>query len=714
MLKLRVERLTDDNVSGSTALVDPLSLSGAGITEGTAVELSTQRGRRLLARVAPGLPGSGRGWVRLGRFQLQMLKLGLDEEIELRPVEAEPAQRLVIEPLAPIAGTLTELEREIGRQLAERRQLACAGMFLAVNLDDAGRAALMRAVTVEPKLAHVCGTTKVVLRPGAARTGVAANTVTFDDVGGLHSEIDQIRELVECPLRYPRVYEKLGIDPPRGILLYGPPGVGKTHLSRAIANELGVHFVYINGPEIVSSVHGGTEANMRRVFDEAMEHSPSIVLIDELDAIAPQRENGGSQADVRVGTQLLSLLDGLVSLEDIIVIGTTNRVNAVDSALRRPGRFDREIYVGPPSADARLEILNIHTRRMPLTDDAAESLPELARLSHGFVGADLMELVRRAGLNALRRVAGPGFNALPGASDEVQVRVGKDDLLAAFQQTAPSALRETLTHVPDVGWGDIGGLQDIVDRLREAVEMPLKHPDAFARLKVRPASGVLLYGPPGTGKTMLAKAVAKECGANFIPVIGPEIFSKWLGQSEEAVRHIFRMARQVAPAVIFFDQIDAIAPRRQAEAATPTSERVVNQLLAEMDGMQPSAQIVVLAATNRRDLLDPALLRHGRLGLELRVEPPSQAGREQILELHLKGVPRDVTTDWQTIVPWLAEQTEGFSGADLAALCEQAKLRALRRQHFSLDAVLAGSDLLAVLDDLSETRAAASVAATTH
>jgi transitional endoplasmic reticulum ATPase len=334
---------------------------------------------------------------------------------------------------------------------------------------------------------------------------------------------------------------------------------------------------------------------------------------------------------------------------------------------------------------------------MPLTADAVDALPDMSRLSHGFVGADLMDLVRRAGLNALRRLVGPGFAALPDSSD-VQVRVDRDDLIAGLQQTAPSAMRETLTQAPEVGWADVGGLGTIVEQLRDVVEMPLKHPEAFARLQVRPSKGVLLYGPPGTGKTLLAKAVAKECGANFIPVNGPEIFSKWLGQSEEAVRHIFRMARQVAPAVVFFDQIDAIAPRRQVEAATPTSERVVNQLLAEMDGIQPSSQVVVLAATNRRDMLDPALLRHGRLGNELRVDLPHRAGREDILRLHLRDVPRDQSTDWASVMSWLAEQSEGFSGADLAALCEQAKLRALRRQEYCADALLAGSDLAAVFE----------------
>jgi len=705
VLTLRVERLGSAESGRNVAYVDPAILAREHIEPGTVVELGTKRGRRLLARVQPRPQDDGRGCLRLDRYQVQFLKPDLREEIVVTPVEVADAKRLVLEPLAPVGGNLTSLERDLGRRFAEEGQLACSGMLVSVKLPDFARSVLMRVISVDPEFGQVVEGTRVVLRTNALRPGISANLITFDDIGGLHGEIDLIRELVECPLRFPEVYESIGIDPPRGILMYGPPGVGKTHLTRAIANEVGAHFLYINGPEIVSSVHGGTEANLRKVFEEAMEHSPSVVLIDELDAIAPQREDIGSQADLRMGTQLLSLLDGLISMEDVVVIGTTNRVNSVDVALRRPGRFDREIYIGPPDADARLSILHIHTRRVPLSEDAIEFLPELAQLTHGYVGADLMELVRRAGLNALRRTAGPGFVGLSEASNEdLRIVVGKDDLLAAAQQTHPSAMRETLTDVPDVGWADVGGLEHVIQSLREAVEMPLIYPDAFARLHVKPSAGVLLYGPPGTGKTMLAKAVARECGANFIPVNGPEIFSKWLGQSEEAIRHVFRMARQVAPTVVFFDQIDAIAPRRQGEATNATTERVVNQLLAEMDGIQPTNQIVVLAATNRRDLLDPALLRHGRLGLQLYVGLPTREGREQVLRILLDSIPKDPKTDWPSMFAWIAEQSEAFSGADLAALTDQAKIIALRQQEYRGDAVLSGSHLSAALDAVMTTR----------
>ncbi|HEX9661562.1 MAG TPA: AAA family ATPase [Candidatus Binatia bacterium] len=472
-----------------------------------------------------------------------------------------------------------------------------------------------------------------------------------------------------------------------------------------MANEIGAHFLYVNGPELVSSVHGGTEANLRRVFEEAMEHSPSIVMMDELDAIAPRRGESGSQADVRMGTQLLSLLDGLISMEDVVVIGTTNRLDSVAPALRRPGRFDREIFIAPPDAEGRSEILNIHTRRVPMDEDAIAFLPEVARRTHGYVGADLMELVRQAGLNALRRSAGRGFTALQSQGSLEHIVVSKDDFVSALEKTSPSALRETLWVTPDVSSEDVGGLKSVIEQLREAVEALLLYPDAFARLGLRRSTGILLYGPPGTGKTMLARALANECGANFIPVNGPEIFSMWLGESEQTIRNVFQMARQVQPTVILFDQIDAIAAKRRGEAANATTERVVNQLLAEMDGLRPSSQVIVVAATNRRDLLDPALLRPGRLGLEIYVGLPDPAERREILEvllskLALAGEKAELEREIQCIT----ETTDGFSGADLSAICERAKFIALRAGNYRKDISLSMAHLRAALAQVLQER----------
>jgi transitional endoplasmic reticulum ATPase len=407
-----------------------------------------------------------------------------------------------------------------------------------------------------------------------------------------------------------------------------------------------------------------------------------------------------------MGTQLLSLLDGLISMEDVVVIGTTNRVDSVDPALRRPGRFDREIFIAPPNAEGRAEILNIHTRRVPMDEDAIAFLPEVARRTHGYVGADLMELVRQAGLTALRRAAGRGFIALKNQGRLDDIVVSKDDFVSALEKTAPSALRETLWVTPDVSWADIGGLKSVIEQLREAVEAPLIYPDAFARLGLRRSTGILLYGPPGTGKTMLAKALAHECGANFIPVNGPEIFSMWLGESEQTIRNVFQMARQVQPTVILFDQIDAIAARRRGEAANATTERVVNQLLAEMDGLRPSSQVIVVAATNRRDLLDPALLRPGRLGLEIYVGLPDHAERHEIVKALLSKLALAEENDrLEQEVQSIAEATEGFSGAELSAICERAKFIALRAGNYRKDITLSVSHLRAALAEVLQERA---------
>ncbi len=498
--------------------------------------------------------------------------------------------------------------------------------------------------------------------------------VTYEDIGGMKHIIEKVRELVELPLRHPELFRRLGIEPPKGILLYGPPGVGKTLLAKAVANETEAYFTSINGPEIMSKFYGESEQRLREIFEDAKKHAPAIIFIDEIDAIAPKRDEVIGEVERRVVAQLLTLMDGLESRGNIIVIAATNRPNAVDPALRRPGRFDREIEIPLPDKQGRLEILQIHTRNMPLAKDV--NLVRLAEMTHGYTGADLAALVREAAMNALRRYL-PKIDLNqeripPEILDEMVVTF--DDFTKAFKEIVPSGLREIYVEVPEVRWTDIGGLEDVKEELREIVEYPLKYRDAYEALGIEVPKGVLLFGPPGTGKTLLAKAVATESGANFIAVRGPEVLSKWVGESEKAIREIFRKARQAAPTVVFFDEIDAVAPARGMGIDTGVTERIVNQLLAEMDGIEKLENVVIIAATNRPDILDPALLRPGRFDRLIYVPPPDKQARLEILKVHT----RKVALDEDVSLEELAERTEGYTGADLAALVREATLRALR------------------------------------
>jgi transitional endoplasmic reticulum ATPase len=498
--------------------------------------------------------------------------------------------------------------------------------------------------------------------------------ITYEDIGGLHEELQRIREMIELPLKHPELFRHLGIEPPKGVILYGPPGTGKTLIAKAIANETGAHFISINGPEIMSKFYGESEARLREVFQEAEQNAPSIVFIDELDAIAPKRGEVTGEVERRVVSQLLTLMDGLKSRGQVVVIGATNRIEAIDPALRRPGRFDREIRIGVPDRNGRREILLIHTRRMPLAEDV--DLDELADITHGFVGADIAALVREAAMNALRRYL-PEIDlekeVIPAEVLE-KIKVSREDFANALKTIQPSALREVVLEVPNVKWTDIGGLEAVKQELMEAVEWPLKYPEVFKRLGIRPPRGILLYGPPGTGKTLLAKAVATESQANFISVKGPEVLSKWVGESEKAVREIFRKARETAPCIIFFDELDSIAPRRGFHTDAGVTDRIVNQLLTEMDGIQSLKGVVILGATNRPDILDPALLRPGRFDRVLYVPPPDKAARLAIFKIHTREMPLDEDVDLDI----LASVTEGYTGADIEAVVREAAMLAAR------------------------------------
>jgi len=513
--------------------------------------------------------------------------------------------------------------------------------------------------------------------------------VTYEDIGGMKHIIQRVRELIELPLKHPELFRRLGIEPPKGVLLYGPPGVGKTLLAKAVATETDAYFIAINGPEIMSKFYGESEQRLREIFEEAKKHAPAIIFIDEIDAIAPKRDEVVGEVERRVVAQLLALMDGLEARGDVIVIAATNRPNALDPALRRPGRFDREIEIPLPDKQGRLEILQIHTRNMPLAKDV--DLAKLAEITHGYSGADLAALAREAAMQALRRYL-PEIDL---SSDKIptdileRMEVSMEDFLAAYREIVPSGMREIYVEVPEVRWDDIGGLREAKQELREAVEWPMKYPHAFRRLGIRPPKGILLFGPPGTGKTLLAKAAATESGANFIAVRGPEILSKWVGESEKAVREIFRKARQYSPAIIFIDEIDAIAPQRGLVGDTRVTERIVNQFLTELDGIERLDRVFVIAATNRPDMLDPALLRPGRLDKLIYVPPPDKEARLEILRIHTRYMPLGDDVDLVDI----AERTEGYSGADLEALVREAALIALREdinasivrmEHFEL------------------------------
>ncbi len=520
--------------------------------------------------------------------------------------------------------------------------------------------------------------TEITLSPKAVEISEESiPSITYEDIGGLTNEVKKVREMVELPLKRPEIFMRLGIEPPKGVLLYGPPGTGKTLLAKAVANESESHFILLNGPEIISKFYGESEKKIREIFDEAEKNAPSIIFIDEIDAIAPKREDVGGEVERRVVSQLLTMMDGLQARGKVVVIGATNRINALDPALRRPGRFDREVEISVPDKAGRLQILKIHTRGMPLTKNV--KLEEIARKTHGFVGADINSLAKEAAMIVLRNNLDK-FNLEEDKEipQEVldQLRVSKKDFDEALKIVRPSAMREVLVETPNTKWADIGGVENVKRDLKEAVEWPLKFPNSFTRMGITPPKGVLLYGPPGTGKTLLAKAVANESEANFIQIKGPSLLSMWVGKSEEGVRKIFERARQVSPCVVFFDEIDSLAGKRGGNygGGSKVTENVLNQLLAEMDGIEDLTNVIVIGATNRPDILDPALMRPGRFDRIVYVSVPDKEGRLQILKIHTKNMPLDKSVDIEKI----AEATEGFTGADIESLSREAAMLALR------------------------------------
>ncbi|MFW9876190.1 MAG: CDC48 family AAA ATPase, partial [Candidatus Thorarchaeota archaeon] len=506
--------------------------------------------------------------------------------------------------------------------------------------------------------------------------------VTYDDVGGLTDEIQRIREMVELSLKHPELFHRLNIDPPKGVLFYGPSGTGKTLMAKAVSQESNANFITINGPEIMSKFYGASEGRLRDIFREAEENAPSIIFIDEIDSIAPKRVDTSGEVERRVVSQLLSLMDGLRGRGEIICVGATNRVNAIDEALRRPGRFDREIEFGVPNVKGRKEIFQIHTRGMPMEEDV--DLDNYAEITHGFVGADIMAICREAAMFSLRRVL-PKINLDEPIPSEIiqELKIKDEDFIKASNLIDPSAMREVMVEIPDIAWADIGGLEEIKQELREAVEWPLKYPKLFEKAGIRPLNGILLFGPPGCGKTLLAKAIANESQSNFIAIKGPEIYSKWVGESERAIREIFRKARQAAPSIIYFDEIDAISSGRGDYEGTHTFASIVNQILVEMDGVENRKGIVIIASTNRPDIVDSAFLRPGRFDRLIFVEAPDYDARMKILEVHTKNMPLAEDVSLKTIT----QNTEGYSGADLENVCREAGMQAIREKMDELEYV---------------------------
>ncbi|MEM0021886.1 MAG: CDC48 family AAA ATPase [Fervidicoccaceae archaeon] len=678
-LVLRVAEAKQKDVGRGKVRIDLGLLKSIGVEPGDIVEIE---GKRKTAAVAwPNYTeDQGMDIIRMDGLVRKNAGVGIGDKVIVRKANPKPAQSVKLAPSSFNIQIEESFVSYVKRRLVDYPLVEEDTILIPVL----GQAIPFTVVQTKPLgVVIVTAETDVKVLDKPIEPGRMPR-VTYEDIGGLKNVIQRVRELIELPLKYPEVFKRLGIDPPKGVLLYGPPGTGKTLLAKAVANETQSYFISINGPEIMSKFYGESEQRLREIFEEAKKHAPTIIFIDEIDAIAPKRDEVVGEVERRVVAQLLALMDGLEARGDVVVIAATNRPNAVDPALRRPGRFDREIEIPLPDRQGRLEILQIHTRNMPLeSSDPREKvdLEKLADITHGYTGADLAALAREAAMHALRRYMPQIDFSSEKIPEEVlnSMVVKMSDFMEAFKEIVPSGFREIYVEVPNVRWSDIGGLEEAKQQLREAVEWPLKYPESFRRLGIRPPKGILLFGPPGTGKTMLAKAAATESEANFIAVRGPEILSKWVGESEKAIREIFRRARQYSPVIVFFDELDALTPIRGVSSDAYVTERVVSQLLTELDGIESLDNVIVLAATNRPDIVDPALIRPGRIEKLIYIPPPNKDERIEIFRIHTKNMPLAKDVD----LVKLAEITEGYTGADIEALVREAGLRALREDIYT-------------------------------
>ncbi len=673
-LILKVKEALPKDVGRAVARIDPEDMKDLGLEVGDIIEINGKR--KTPAKIMPCYAEDrGKKIIQMDGISRENVQIGLDEKVKINKVDSRPANKITLTPL-----TTSSLLQGNG----DAKYLGSLIDGLPVISGDRVRATFFGSRSCDFKVVNtipdgvVLINAATLIKMETKGQGEAKQTkVSYEDIGGLGTQIQRIREMIELPLRYPQVFERLGIGAPKGVFLYGPPGTGKTLIARAVANETDAYFTHISGPEIMGKFYGESEARLRSVFEDAQAHAPAIIFIDEIDSIAPKREEMGGEKQVerRVVAQLLSLLDGLESRGHVIVIGATNIPNTIDPALRRPGRFDREISIPIPDKNGRLEILEIHTRGMPLAEDVSRE--KLAEITHGFVGADLEALAREAAMSALRKI-------LPKIDFEMQdipyetlmkLEVTMDNFRDAMKEVEPSAIREVFVEVPNVQWSDVGGLEDIKEELKEAVEWPLKYSDVFKKANTNPPKGILLYGVPGTGKTLLAKAIATESGVNFISVKGPSLISKYVGESEKAIREVFKIAKQASPTILFFDEIDSVVPRRGTSSTDAhVTERVISQFLTEMDGIEELKGVVVLAATNRIDMVDPAILRSGRFDILFELPKPDEKTREEIFKIHTKNKPLAKEINLKEF----AKDTEGKVGADIESICRKAAMLAIR------------------------------------
>ena len=667
---VKVAEAKPRDVGRGIGRIDPTISEKMGLVSGDVILIEGKK--RTACLFWPGYPEDyGKGIIRIDGTIRRNAGVGIDDKVKIKKAVAKRAEQIT---LAPTEELKIMGGEEYLSQILEGRVITQGDV---IELNIMGRKIDLAVTKISPISEAVIierDTSITISEKPVKEREMKIPRITYEDIGGLKEEVKQVREMIELPLKYPELFEKIGVEAPKGVLLHGPPGTGKTLLAKAVANETNANFFTLSGPEIMSKYYGQSEENLRQIFKEATENAPSIIFIDEIDSIAPKREETHGDVERRVVAQLLALMDGLEERGKVVVIGATNRINAIDPALRRPGRFDREIEIGIPDVKGRREIITIHTRGMPLAKDV--DLDKIAEITHGYSGADIEALCKEAAIRALRRVI-PEIDfeeeSIP-AEILNKIEVKEKDFYEAFKSMSPSALREVIIETPNVRWNDIGGLKDAKQSLMESVEWPLKYGEVFHHMDAKPPKGILLYGPPGTGKTLLAKAVATESQANFISVKGPEFLSKWVGESEKAVRETFRKARQAAPCIIFFDEIDAITPSRGASADSHVTERVISQLLTELDGLEELRDVTVIAASNRPDIIDPALIRPGRFDRLIYVPPPDEEARKEIFKIHTRKKPlaKDVNLNK------LAERTDGYTGADIAAVCNEAVMFAIR------------------------------------